>query len=86
MKWDGRFVLEHDKNNEERIEELARICQSLGAPLGQSKLMASQLWKRSEQLAQSRGIKQVEALEHLLRLMVSRSHGGVDGNSAPEEG
>lgn len=62
-------------SDEEQIARIVEICRRLGSPLGQAEVMARQLWKRSEQLAAEQGVKQYEALDHLLRLMISGRHG-----------
>ena len=62
------------------------ICLKMGAPLEQARRMAAQLYKRSEQLAVERQITQVEALDHLLRLLISGSNGEAGQNVAPQAG
>ncbi len=65
-----------DASEEETVvENLARMAERLGASRGQAEVMARQMWKRSVQLAEERQIKQVEALDGLLRLMISGSQG-----------
>ncbi|MBL6919835.1 MAG: hypothetical protein ISR41_04975 [Puniceicoccaceae bacterium] len=55
-------------NNE--AAEIAGIFVNLGAPEKQAEVMASQLIKRAEQIAQERGISKVEATERLLKQVV----------------
>ncbi len=56
-------------------EQLAKLCERLGAPPGQAAVMAAQLLKRAEQIALERGIPREQALEKLLELVV-RGHAG----------
>lgn len=67
-------------------KSLVELCRKLGSPLAQAERMATQLLKRSEQLAAERSITQVEALDHLLRLMISGRNGTEPGDSAQEAG
>lgn len=62
------------------------LCKKLGATSGQAPVLAAQLLKRSEQMATERSIKQVEALEYLLRVMVSGRQGIALGESPPQKG
>ena len=57
------------------VEKIGRLMRSLGADEKQAGVMARQLWKRSAQIAQERDVKQVQALEGLLKLMISGSQG-----------
>ena len=52
-------------NNE--VAEIACIFVNLGAPEKQAEVMASQLIKRAEQIAQERDISKVEATERPLK-------------------
>ena len=49
------------------VAEIACIFVNLGAPEKQAVVMASQLIKRAEQIAQERDISKVEATESLLK-------------------
>ena len=49
------------------VAEIACIFVNLGAPKKQASVMASQLIKRAEQIAQERDISKVEATENLLK-------------------
>ncbi len=60
-------------NNE--AAEIAGIFVNLGAPEKQAEVMASQLIKRAEQIAQERGISKVEATERLLKQVVEARQG-----------
>lgn len=71
-----------ENENAEALEQLAEICRRFGSPLAQSQTMARQLWKRSGQLAGERGIKQTEALDHLLTLMIKGRDGSGPDNPA----
>ncbi len=57
------------------VLRVTALVRRLGGPLGKEEVIARQLWKRSKQLAVKHGIKQVEALDYLLRAMVSGTHG-----------
>ena len=60
-------------NNE--AAEIAGIFVNLGAPEKQAEVMASQLIKRAEQIAQERGISKVVATERLLKQVVEARQG-----------
>ncbi len=62
------------------IEQLAALCERLGAPPRQAATMAAQLLKRAEQIARERGQTHEAALRRLLELMVQGRAGEV-----PEE-
>lgn len=64
------------------IEQLTKLCESLGAPRAQARTMAAQLLKRAEQLAVERAMPREEALAHLLNLVVK----GRAGEVPPEMG
>lgn len=66
------------------FEDLVALCMRLGSPQKQAETMARQLLKRSEQLAAERNIKQVEALDYLLKLMISGRQGVVWTDTASE--
>lgn len=65
------------------LEQVTRLCQSLGAPAGQAATMAAQLLKRAEQLAAERSIPKVTALESLLEVLVKGRAGEVPARFAP---
>tara|TARA_A100001015_G_scaffold262176_1_gene308219 strand:- start:211 stop:411 length:201 start_codon:yes stop_codon:yes gene_type:complete len=60
-------------NNE--VAEIACIFVNLGAPEKQAEVMASQLIKRAEQIAQERDISKVEATERLLKQVFEARQG-----------
>lgn len=60
-------------------EQLVELCVGLGSPPAQAEVMARQLAKRAEQLALERGISRVDALRHLLELVV-KARTGEDGS------
>ncbi|MDP0498392.1 MAG: hypothetical protein Q7Q73_19545 [Verrucomicrobiota bacterium JB024] len=70
---------------EEHLKSLVALCENMGASPEQALTMARQLWKRSEQIACERNIKQVEAMDYLLRLMVRGRQGGVWTDPPPEK-
>lgn len=59
------------------LEKLTQLFERLGAERGAAARMASQLWKRSAQIAQERDVKQVVALDRLIKLTISGSQGDV---------
>ena len=63
------------------LEEVTALCVQCGASETQAPILAKQLLKRTGQLAEERGIKEVEAMNYLLQLMVSAQDGG--GSSHP---
>lgn len=59
------------------LEQLSRLCESLGAPPAQAATMATQLLKRAEQLAAERGVTRESALRGLLEVVVKGRNGEV---------
>ena len=57
------------------VTEIACIFVNLGAPEKQAGVMASQLIKRAEQIAQERDISKVEATESLLKQVLEARQG-----------
>ena len=57
------------------LENLSRLFVRLGATDEAAGRMAAQLWKRSAQIAEERDVKQVVALDQLIRLTISGSQG-----------
>jgi hypothetical protein len=57
------------------VAEIACIFVNLGAHEKQAGVMASQLIKRAEQIAQERDISRVEATESLLKQMLEARQG-----------
>ena len=51
------------------VAELAAVLEGLGCPAGGCELMARQLDKRAQQLAEQKGRTYEDALKHLLQLM-----------------
>ena len=58
-------------------EQLAQLCERLGAPPAQASIMAAQLLKRAEQIAGERGITRELALKELLEVVVKGRAGEV---------
>ena len=58
------------------LEEVTALCLQCGASETQAPVLAKQLLKRAGQLAEERDISEVEAMDYLLRLMVSAQDGG----------
>ncbi len=67
------------------IEQLAQLCERLGAPRGQAATMAAQLAKRATQLSGERGITREAALAGLLELVVKGRAGEVPAGYEPNE-
>ena len=51
------------------LEQVSAVLVGFGAEEGQAKVMAKQLLKRSEQVAQEKGISKIKALADLLELV-----------------
>ena len=64
-------------------EQLSQLCERLGATPTQAAVMAAQLLKRAEQLAQERGITREAALKGLLDVVVKGRAGEVPVAFAP---
>ena len=64
-------------------EQLVQLCGKMGAPRGQAETMARQLAKRADQLVATRGLSRIEAMSHLLKVLVKGSSG--EGPDAPPE-
>ncbi len=56
-------------------EQLAALCAKMGATAAQAEVMATQLAKRADQLVAQRGIPRVEAMAHLLEVVVKGRNG-----------
>ncbi len=67
------------------FEKLARLCAELGAGPEQSRAMAAQLLKRADQMAVERGIARSEAMEYLLKVVISGRRGEVYTGNVPGE-
>lgn len=57
------------------LADIARIFLNLGAPETKAKVMASQLLKRAEQIAEERGFSKVEATAYLLKKVLEARRG-----------
>jgi hypothetical protein len=51
-------------------EQLVAVCERIGASKAQAETMARQLAKRADQLSAQRGITRVEAMAHLLQMLI----------------
>ncbi len=69
-------------------EQLLALCARLGATPAQAATLADQLIKRCDQLVAERGLTRVQAMEHLLTLLVRGRSGetapGFEGGRPPE--
>lgn len=70
------------------LEQVKRLCASLGADDGQAERMAAQLMKRADQIAKQRGCSRVDAMQYLLSLTMKGAQGetpeGFEGGKAPD--
>lgn len=64
-------------------EQLAALCQRLGASAAQAAVMASQLQKRASQLAAERGTTREIELEKLLALVIAGRAGETPKDFTP---
>lgn len=68
-------------------EQLLALCTRLGASAAQAASMTDQLLKRCDQLVAERGWTRVQAMEHLLTLLVKGRSGetipGFEGGKPP---
>jgi hypothetical protein len=64
-------------------EQIAQLCERLGAAPAQATTMAAQLLKRAEQLAEERAITREAALASLLDVLVKGRAGEVPSRFAP---
>lgn len=62
-------------SSKNEVAKIASIFVNLGAPEKQAEVMASQLIKRAEQIAQERDISKVEATESLLKQVLEARQG-----------
>lgn len=68
MRNQGSFMKADDDSSE--IDRIGMIFQRLGAPEGQARIMARQLFRRAEQLAEEQGRPVPETLAPLLEKAV----------------
>jgi hypothetical protein len=68
------------------VEALARLCRQFGATPPQDVLMARKLLERAGQIARTRDIDKLEALQYLLSLLKNAREGTHAGDSASPEG
>lgn len=78
--------LEMTPEDSQNEDTLTRLCMRLGSSEAQARTMARQLLKRSEQIARERGIERVEAMEHLLSLLISGSQGQTPPDFPSQKG
>lgn len=68
-------------------DQLLTLCARLGASTTQAASMTDQLLKRCDQLVAERGWSRVQAMEHLLTLLVRGRNGetipGFEGGKPP---
>jgi galactokinase len=63
------------------LEQLAQLCERLGAGPAQAATMAAQLQKRATQFSNERGITREAAMKYLLELVVKGRHGDISADS-----
>lgn len=70
------------------LEQVTRLCRSMGADEAQAQRMAEQLLKRADQIAVDRGCDRVQAMQYLLGLTMKGAQGeappGFEGGQSPE--
>lgn len=70
------------------LEQVTRLCRSMGADEAQAQRMAEQLLKRADQIAVDRGCDRVQAMQYLLSLTMKGAQGeapaGFEGGEPPE--
>lgn len=59
----------------DELEQVKKLCRSMGATPSQAETMARQLIKRAEQIAQERNVDRVEAMRYLLDLTLRGARG-----------
>lgn len=64
-----------DESDKDEIEKVAELFINMGAAHGQANVMAGQLLKRAEQVAEERDISKVAALESLLKQVIEARRG-----------
>lgn len=71
------------------LEQVKRLCASLGADDAQAERMATQLLKRADQIATERNCDRVQAMNYLLELTLKGAKGepppGFEGGAPPKE-
>ena len=65
------------------LEQLAQLCEGLGAPRAQAGTMARQLLKRADQIAAERGLAREVALKGLLEVVIKGRAGEVPVSFLP---
>ncbi len=56
-------------------EQLVRLCEKMGASRDQAETMARQLSKRADQLVETRELSRVDAMTHLLKVLIKGRRG-----------
>ncbi len=72
--------------NDSTLDDLTTILQRLGAEKDPARVMATQLLKRADQLANERSVSQAEALDYLLKVTIAGKEGRVYEGVLPENG
>lgn len=60
---------------DEELAQIAGVFENLGAEKDSAKVMAKQLLKRAQQIADERGIPYLKAVESLLKQVVEARNG-----------
>lgn len=66
------------------VDQVTALCERLGAPRAQAKVMALQLIKRADQIAAERSIPRAEAMRGLLEVVMKGRAGEVPARFAGE--
>ena len=56
-------------------EQLVQLCEKMGSPHDQAATMARQIVKRADQLVETRGLSRIDAMAHLLRVLIKGRNG-----------
>lgn len=72
-------------NDQTEEEKLTLLLRNLGAEEPAARVMARQLLKRADQMAQERSINRIEALDYLLRVTIAGREGRAYEGSPPSE-
>lgn len=73
-------------NDESELEKLTALLRHLGAEAPAADVMAKQLLKRADQMAQERSINRIEALDYLLKVTIAGRDGRVYEGEPPGNG
>lgn len=73
------------ENEYSEKDRLAKLLRGWGAEPGEAETMAGQLLKRARQMAEKKGVSEIEALEYLLKVTAAGRAGTVYEGPKPGE-